>query len=97
MPAGMAHARTRNSGGAWKVAFSPDGALLLTGTHGGLLNLWSVEEGRIRTTLVTKGRFIVAVAYVRGCQPLRASVRLRALIGQSCGGQARCDGNDAPR
>ena len=50
---------------AWKLAFSPDGALLLTGTHSGKLNLWSIDEGAVRTSFATKGRFVMAVAYVR--------------------------------
>jgi len=58
-------APTMPSASAWKLAFSPDSALLLTGTHSGKLNLWSIDEGAVRTSFATKGRFVMSVAYVR--------------------------------
>lgn len=45
------------------MAVSPDDKLVASGTHGGNINIWSVADGEKRTTLETRGKFVMAVAY----------------------------------
>eukprot|EP01047_Picozoa_sp_COSAG01_P046042 COSAG01_NODE_4291_length_5167_cov_3.885556_2_plen_188_part_00 len=47
----------------WTLAWSPDGALLASGSQSGAVNLWSVESGTKATTLDPHGKFSMSVAY----------------------------------
>lgn len=48
----------------WSLAFSPDSRFLATGSHNGRINIFSVEEGKKKSSLDTRGKFILSVAYV---------------------------------
>ena len=50
---------------AWTIAFSPDSRLIASGTHTGKLNLFGVESGKNESTLDTRGKFTLSIAYVR--------------------------------
>ena len=52
---------------AWTIAFSPDSRLLASGSHTGKINLFGVESGKNETTLDTRGRFTLSIAYVSYC------------------------------
>ena len=49
---------------AWTVAFSPDSRLVASGSHTGKVNLFGVESGSTETTLDTRGKFVLSIAYV---------------------------------
>lgn len=48
----------------WSLAFSANSQMIATGSHNGKINLFSVEEGKKHTSLDTRGKFIMSVAYV---------------------------------
>ena len=48
----------------WSLAFSSDSRTLATGSHNGRINIFNVEEGNKQTSLDTRGKFIMCVAYV---------------------------------
>ena len=50
---------------AWTIAFSPDSRLLASGSHTGKVNLFGIESGKIETSLDTRGKFTLSIAYVR--------------------------------
>jgi WD40 repeat protein len=50
----------------WSLAFSSDSRTLATGSHNGRINIFSVEEGQKKSSLDTRGKFIMSVAYVSG-------------------------------
>ena len=54
---------------AWTIAFSPDSRLIASGTHTGKLNLFGVESGKNETTLDTRGKFTLSIAYVSARVP----------------------------
>lgn len=49
---------------AWKIAFSPDGQQLATGSYNGDINFYSVESGEKINQFPTKNKFLMCVAYV---------------------------------
>ena len=48
----------------WTLAFSPDSKSLASGSHNGKINLFSVEDGKKGSSLDTRGKFIMSIAYV---------------------------------
>lgn len=48
----------------WTLAFSPDSKSLASGSHNGKINLFSVEDGKKESSLDTRGKFIMSIAYV---------------------------------
>ena len=48
----------------WSLAFSSDSKTLATGSHNGKINLFSVDEGKKKSALDTRGKFIMSIAYV---------------------------------
>jgi WD repeat-containing protein 61 len=49
---------------AWTICFSPDSRFLASGSHMGKINLFGVESGKKETSLDTRGRFTISIAYV---------------------------------
>lgn len=49
---------------AWTIAFSPDSRFLASGSHTGKINLFGVDSGRKETSLDTRGKFTLSIAYV---------------------------------
>ena len=49
---------------AWTITFSPDGRFLASGSHTGKINLFGVESGKKESSLDTRGKFTLSVAYV---------------------------------
>ncbi|XP_015920940.1 superkiller complex protein 8 [Parasteatoda tepidariorum] len=47
---------------AWTVTFSPDSKYIATGSHGGKINLYGVETGKLESFLETK-KFTLSVAF----------------------------------
>lgn len=51
---------------AWKVALSPDGKSIATGSQSGNVNIFNLDSGQKEKTLDTlKKSFTIAIAYVR--------------------------------
>ena len=48
----------------WTISISPDGKNIISGTHSGNVNMWNIENGEKVTTFETRGKFVMAVAYV---------------------------------
>ncbi|XP_055489136.1 LOW QUALITY PROTEIN: probable E3 ubiquitin-protein ligase HERC1 [Leucoraja erinacea] len=46
------------------VAFSPDGLTLLSGGIGGLINIWSLQDGSVLQTVVTGLGSVVGIAWI---------------------------------
>ncbi len=47
---------------AWTVAFTPDGQSVISGSHAGKVNLFSVETGQATQHLDTRGKFTLSIA-----------------------------------
>ncbi len=45
--------------------FTPDSEHIATGSHGGKINLYSVESGNRTNSFDTRGKFILSTACVR--------------------------------
>lgn len=50
----------------WKVAFSPDGVQVVSGSHTGKLIVYGIEKGTTDRVLDTRGKFALSVAWVSG-------------------------------
>ncbi len=50
---------------AWTVVFSPDSKHVISGSHAGKVNLFSVETGQATQHLDTRGKFTLSIA----CSP----------------------------
>lgn len=48
----------------WKVAFSPDGMQVVSGSHSGKLIVYGIEKGTTDRVLDTRGKFALSVAWV---------------------------------
>lgn len=48
---------------AWTVTFSPDSKYIATGSHAGKINLFSVDSGKLESSLETK-KFTLSIAFV---------------------------------
>jgi len=48
----------------WTLSFSPDGKSLVSGSHTGKVNIFSVDSGKKESTLDTRGKFTMSVSYV---------------------------------
>ena len=48
----------------WTIAYTPDSRYLATGSHGGKINLYSMEDGSKTNSFDTRGKFILSVACV---------------------------------
>lgn len=48
----------------WTVAFSPDSKHVISGCHSGKINIYGVESGNAESTLDSRGKFILSIAYV---------------------------------
>jgi WD40 repeat protein len=51
------------SGGAYSVAFSPDGRMLATGVTNGSVNLWDLASGRVARQLAGHSSWVLSVAF----------------------------------
>ena len=49
---------------AWAIAFSPDSRFLASGSHTGKINLFGVDSGRKESSMDTRGKFTLSLAYV---------------------------------
>ena len=49
---------------AWTVGFSPDSRFLASGSHHGKINLFGVDSGRKESSLDTRGKLTLSIAYV---------------------------------
>jgi WD40 repeat protein len=50
---------------AWTVAISPDSSTIATGSHAGVVNLFSIQTGERIAQCVAKTKFIMSVCYAR--------------------------------
>ena len=48
----------------WTLSFSPNGKMIATGSHNGLINLFNVDTGEKQSSLDTRGKFTMSIAYV---------------------------------
>jgi len=48
----------------WTVAFSPDDRFIISGNHGGKINMYGIESKKQEQTLDTRGKFTLSIAYV---------------------------------
>ena len=49
----------------WTLTFTPDSEHIATGSHGGKINLFSVETGTKINSFDTRGKFILSTACVK--------------------------------
>ena len=49
---------------AWAIKFSPDSRFLASGSHTGKINLFGVDSGRKESSMDTRGKFTLSLAYV---------------------------------
>ena len=56
---------SRYSVDIWTIVFTPDSEHIATGSHGGKINLYSVESGNRTNSFDTRGKFILSTACVR--------------------------------
>ncbi len=50
---------------AWTICFSPDSRFLASGSQTGKINLFGVDSGKKESSLDTRGKFTLSIAYVR--------------------------------
>lgn len=48
----------------WKVAFSPDGTQVVSGSHTGQVNVYGIVNNTLEKVLDTRGKFALCVAWV---------------------------------
>lgn len=48
----------------WTLAYTPDSRYLATGSHGGKINLYNLEDGTKFNSFDTRGKFTLSVACV---------------------------------
>merc|ERR1712059_70602 len=48
---------------AWTVLFSPDSRYVVSGSHSGMVTMYSAETGKQEHQLDTKGKFTLALAF----------------------------------
>ena len=48
----------------WSVMFTPDSKYILSGSHAGKINWFSVETGKLHQSYDTRGKFTLSIACV---------------------------------
>ena len=49
----------------WSVTFTPDSKHIVSGSHAGKINWFSVETGKLDQSYDTRGKFTLSIACVR--------------------------------
>ncbi len=48
----------------WSVMFTPDSKYIISGSHAGKINWFSVETGKLHQSYDTRGKFTLSIACV---------------------------------
>ena len=62
----LAYTLTEHSNSVNSVAFSPDGQSLASGSWDGMINIWEVATGQVKTTLSGHEDYVYSVAFSSG-------------------------------